>query len=193
MRSDVIRVSASGAGMNEALAQAEAVAVYKGLSDKETLRLRLMAEEMMGMLRGLTGEVEAEFYIEDEDRDFRLHLSTVTVMTGEKRRKLMECATSGKNSAAVGIMGKIRSLFDVLLEADSEPASLLAFNMMVNEIDRFGVSATWSLMDYRQIVGERRDAEEWDELERSIVANIADEIKVFINGGKVELVIFKKF
>jgi hypothetical protein len=35
--------------------------------------------------------------------------------------------------------------------------------------------------------------EEWDELEKSIVANIADEVQISIRDTTVEMVIFKKF
>ena len=34
---------------------------------------------------------------------------------------------------------------------------------------------------------------EWDELEKSIVANIADDIKIAIAGNKVEMTAYKKF
>ena len=45
--------------------------------------------------------------------------------------------------------------------------------------------------------GMRRDdagaREAWDELEKSIVANLADEVEIYIQGSHVELVIYKKF
>ena len=45
----------------------------------------------------------------------------------------------------------------------------------------------WTLSNYKAQMKE----DEWDELERSIVASLADEVKVRINGSKVELVIEK--
>ena len=53
MRSDIVQVNANGTGVEEALAQAEAVAVYKKLPYNDSLKLRLLAEEMMGLLQGL--------------------------------------------------------------------------------------------------------------------------------------------
>ena len=41
--------------------QAEKVAAYKGLSPKGALHLRLLTEEMMGMMRSITGEKEGKF------------------------------------------------------------------------------------------------------------------------------------
>ncbi len=194
MRSDTITVCTDGTGVSEALAQTEAVAVFKGLNRKDSLRLRLLAEEMMGMLSALTGEVEAKFYIEDENNDFRLHLSTDTSMNSEKREKLLEVSTSGRNSSAVGVMGKLRNLFERAFEpVDSDPGNYLSVGWMDPEYDPLGVTA-WSLCKYRDSIENDGSAkEEWDELERSIVANIADEIRIGIKGAKVEMIIYKKF
>ena len=45
MISDVITITSSGENMDAALRQADKVAVYKELSAKNTLHLRLLAEE----------------------------------------------------------------------------------------------------------------------------------------------------
>lgn len=193
MRSDVIKVNASGAGMDEALSQAELVAKYKGLTEKQGLWLRLLSEEMMGLLRGLTGEDDASFWIEDENGEFRLHLSTNTIMDREKRRKLLEASTTGSNAAAKGIMNKLRCLIESALEPDA-PGSIPFFDSgwMGPEEDLTGLSSIyWSLNNYREHMEANRDTEEWDELERSIVGNLADEINVGIKGGKVEMTIYK--
>ena len=116
MKSDIIKVNASGSGIKEALTQTEKIAEIKGLSQEDQMRLRLHAEEMMGMLQGLTGEVESEFYIEEENNDYVLHLSTNTEMYAEKRQRLVEATTENRNAAAVGITGKLRSLFESMLE-----------------------------------------------------------------------------
>ena len=53
------------------------------------------------------------------------------------------------------------------------------------------------MVDYKNRVkneaGDREATEAWDELERSIIANIADDVKVKILGNKVEIIVFKNF
>lgn len=190
MQSDMIKVTTSGSGIEEALRQSEAVAVYKGLSDKDRLKLRLLCEEMMGMFRGITEEVEAEFYIKDNEKSFEIHLRTTTEMDRYKRRKLLDVSTSGKNIAATGVTAKIRSVFESLFEPEKKGTPrYLTFGF---ESDPVTQSTTvWSLMNYKNAVKD--DKEAWDEMETSIVANLADEIKVGILGGSVEMVIYKKF
>ena len=206
MKSDVIAVSSGGEGMEEALRQTEDVALYKKLDKKNALHLRLLGEEMMGMLRSLTGETEASFWIEDNKQGvFELHLKTVTVMDAEKRGELLRVSTSGKNSAAKGIMGKIRDIFESMLAPDDlSPPNYYesglqydGFDMTDDPMKLAMISVTsWSLEQYRESVKAEENspdkAEEWDELEKSIVANLADEVKIFINGNAVEMVIYKK-
>lgn len=218
MKSDVIAVRSNGEGMPEALEQTEAVAEYKRLPKKNALRLRLLCEETMGMMRSLTGEREAFFWIEDKDGSFELHLKTETPMDMEKRRGLLNVATSGKNASAKGVMGKIRDIFDMLtLPADASayqygaeglragyalPSYVTGGLMYDMETDALSLSmlanmSSWSLRQYKESVAASEDsptkAEEWDELEKSVVAKLADEVKIFIDGDAVEMVIYKKF
>jgi hypothetical protein len=199
MRSDEIPVGSDGKGLEEALDLTEAAAAYEGLSEKDGLHLRLLTEEMLGMLRALTGETDAVFWIEDRGKEFRLHMKTETLMNPVKREALLFAATSGRNQAARGIMGKLRDIFEEAMDArGDDPAEGFYEDWRFDA----GVSAGgnvpplsyggWSLNQYRSHL-ERTRLEEWDELERSVVANLADEVQIFIRGGTVEMVIYKTF
>ena len=196
MRSDEIIVESSGEGMQEALRQTEAAAAFKGLNKKDALHLRLLAEEMMGMLRQMVGGVRAEFWLEDVKRTFKLHLRTVTLMDPEKREELLSVSTSGKNAAAKGIMGKIRDIFErandnCYLDGIYDDWRLAA-DIDYCGMPLLGFTAGWSLNQYRVNLPRNR-REEWDELEKSIVANLADEVEIYIEGSSVEMVIYKKY
>ena len=199
MQSDIIHVTNDGVGIEQALEQAERVAAFKSLSHKDALHLRLLAEEMMGMLRGLTGEREADFWIDDAADTFRLHLKAQTLMNAELRKKLLSASTSGQNSAVKGVMGKIRDLFNRLLEpADSDFLGSIAAGMTydaatVGDMSMMSVNI-WSLNQYRAAVQKETDAQEvWDELEKSVVARLAGEVEIGIADRTVEMVIYKKF
>ena len=100
MKTDVIVIYSDGSEMEEALVQAEKTAQYKGLSHKAALHLRLLTEEMLGMMRSITGNVKGRFWIEDEKGAFQLHLKVKTFVDFEKREQLLKASTSGKNEAA---------------------------------------------------------------------------------------------
>ena len=60
MKSDVIEVSSREDRTGLVLELAERTAVYQKLSHKSALHLRLLTEEMMGMMRSITGETEGQ-------------------------------------------------------------------------------------------------------------------------------------
>ena len=86
-------------------------------------------------------------------------------------------------------MGKLRSFFesaeDVPLWFDPNP---------------YGVypDMVWTMSAYqqqlRQYMEENRDgaAQAWDELEKSVVAHVADDVKISIRGCDVEMTVFKR-
>lgn len=199
MRSDVIHVTNEGAGIDEALEQTEKVAAFKGLEKKSAMHLRLLTEEMMGMMRALTGEREAEFWIDDDDGIFELHLKAETRMTGELRKKLLSASTSGKNATAKGILGKLRDLFERAIEPVDEGLPLFYTAGLEHSGADLGAltveaAGMWSLNAYRASVESgKTPKEEWDELEKSVIANIADEVKIGIADNSVEMTVFKKF
>lgn len=198
MKTDIIHVTSEGAGIAEALAQVDAVAAYKSLPEKDTLHLRLLTEEMMGMVRALTGECEADFWIEDEDGVYQLHLKTDTAVNTVMREKLLEVSTSGRNKEAKGMMGKLRDLFERALEPSGQGVDpLLAASIASGGgyVDIGMASAgVWSFTRYKSALQDGKGPQEdWDELEKSIVANVADEIQIGIRDNTVEMVIYKKF
>ena len=100
MKTARIKVTTRGEGMEEALAATEKLGTDSGLAHKEQLRLRLLAEELIGLMRGIAGSVEACYQAEQEERRFRLCLSADVTLDKEMRKQLLAASSSGKNAAA---------------------------------------------------------------------------------------------
>ncbi len=202
MQTSVITVKPDGTGMKEALAASEKVAVDAGLDAKEKLRFRLLSEELFGMIATITGENESSYWIESEGKKFDIHLKADVELTLTMKEELVSLSSSGKNTAARGFMGKLRDMIgSALLPRDDGPSPLTIGLMGMGSPSGYQVTGDvyeWSMMRYRAEMegksGEDEDAAHAvDELERSIVANIADEVKVRIVGSDVEITISKKF
>ena len=197
MKTDIITVSSSGSQMEKALEQAEKVAAYKGLPAQSALRLRLLTEEMMGMMRSITGEKQGQFWIEDENGVYQLHLQVKTRMTNEKRESLLEVSSSGKNEAAKGLMGRLRDFFDRGSDEDIFQASPMLMSGMYEHSSSPSLDWEWKMTQYQMALEEgvrhddKKAQEAWDELEKSVVAHAADEIQVCIRGQTVEMTIVK--
>jgi hypothetical protein len=60
MISDIISITSSGENLSVALDLSRRVAAYGDLTKKNALHLRLLAEEMLSMMRSITGEVKGK-------------------------------------------------------------------------------------------------------------------------------------
>ena len=189
MKSDVIAVSSKRDCTDAVLSETERAAAYRQLSYKGAMHLRLLAEEMMNMMRAITGDVEGEFWIESTGKQFELHLHTNTTVDYAKREKLLSASTSGRNEANRGLMGKIRAIFD--------PIEGVPTMLEVNP-DGTGADMVWTLRAYQQQIAlamqrnEENAAEKWDELEKSVVSHIADEVKVSVRSHEAEMTVYKE-
>ena len=191
MKTKEIVVSNTGAGMSAALEQADRTAAELGLSRRDAVRMRLLVEEMMSMVRAIVGNPEGKFWIEADDKAYRLRLRTTTLLDAGQRAQLIGASSSGKNQAHRGIMGKLRAFFEPM--PIEETPAYLADAIVTGGADD---DISWSLNGYRESLKKNQDEggarEEWDELEKSVVTHIADDIQVSIRGYDVELVILKK-
>ena len=200
-----MKISSQGAGMSEALEQTEKLAAEGDLSEKEKLRVRLLAEELIGMMRGIAGDVEADYMVEREGKAFTLRLGADVAMNREMREQLIAVSSNKENTATgKGLMGKILEMIAVAMlpgELGDRILSGLSLGFMSMESTGYQTTAEtryWTLTEYREAVDavrtENEEAEEaWDELEKSIVASIADEVCVSVRGNHAEIEIRKTF
>ncbi len=199
MKTDVVAVSSKGDGVQNALKQAEAAAQYAELEKKQTLQIRLLTEEMMGLLQAMTGETEADFWIQTEGKDFRMNLQTTTNMNSEKRKKLLSNTSSGKNVAAKGFMGKMRDILERMLEPyDDTVSDAYTSGWSYTGVDpslSSGMAPMWSYNQYKDSLNDpnHENREFWDELEKSIVGSLADDVQIWIKGDSVRMTILKNY
>ena len=198
-KTEIITVYSRGAGMEEALAATEQFGAASGLDRKNNLRLRLLGEELFGTMRGIVGDVRAQYWVQQEDGSFEIHLQSDVLMTPEMRTELLSLATRSEKESK-SFLGKLLSMIGSVLIPSDEAASMLSVSFMSMGSPggyRVGSDAfVWTLSYYKQGVESLKNGEgeeAWDELEKSIVVSIADDIAVRVRGTKVDIVIYKKF
>ena len=154
MKTDVISVSSRGSRMESALLQADKVAAYKGLSAKDALHLRLLAEEALGLMRSITGETDGLFWIEDRDDEYELHLQVQAALSEDRRARLLSVSSSGKNESAKGLMGRLRAFFDWDSDEDTAACSSLFLPDMLESSSPM-LDWEWSMKRYESILSSR--------------------------------------
>ena len=204
MKSNVCKIENGTKDLDAILKESEKVAVYNELTHKQTLQLRLICEEIDGMLPNIIDDFNGEFWIDFEDGVCKVNVSIrFNEFTVEKKDGLVALAKNKKNAAAVGIVGKIRSaLENVFLEneyfggGDMPLESRYFVTQYYGSMDHYsgmGYACFWSLEQYRSTVKKEEKTEAWDELEKSVIASVADDVIVGVKGKRADIIVVKKF
>lgn len=198
MKSNICKLSNDVASLSGILEETEKVASYLNLDKKLSSRMRLISEELVGMIPELLSYVKGEFWIESGEKAVEFHtlLTPDEALNAERREKLLSVSKSGKNAAAVGIMNKIKLAAEFLMIDYSEVANTIPheysfYSMGIPAALPITEAYTWSLDVYRKNSKEAK-GEAWDELEKSIIANIADDVLVAVKGKSVEIIVKKE-
>ena len=198
MKSNVCKIENGTRDLEAILKESERVAAYNGLSHKQSLRLRLLCEEIDGMLPNIIDDFDGDFWIEYEDGVCKIVASIrIPELTGAKKAELIKVARSKKNAAAVGIVGKIRNAIEnYFLSEETElaiDAAAGALNLSTGLSDGVDFSSVWTLAGYRNAVSKDEQAEEWDELEKSVIASASDDVIIGVKGKQATVTVVKKF
>ncbi len=196
MKSNICNLSKDTTCLSALLDEVEKMADATNLQGKNKLRLRLLAEELCGILPGLINNFDGEFWVENRDSGYELHVElNADSIDADVKKSLISISTSGKNAAAKGIMGKIRDVVEnMLLNGSSSTARGYYYSMGVMPyMSEMGGMYSWSLRQFRDAAQQKKDDEVLDGLEQSIVSNLADDILVGVRGRKVEMVVKKTF
>lgn len=196
MRSETIVINSNEGNIEKVLELVESFS--QNLDHKAALRIRLLSEETMNLIRSITGDMDAEFYLEQEGDTFKLHLNTNTIMFASKRKELMDISTKKENAAAKGVLGKIREVFELALLPRDERAARESRIGMMGLVDPTALSSasaeTWKMSHYINSVNNMDQTTEFaqeakDELEKSILGNLAKDVEISIIGDDVKMTI----
>jgi hypothetical protein len=198
MKSDVCKIEKGTRDLDAILKESEKVAAYNGLSHKQALQLRLLCEEIDGMLPNIIDDFEGELWIDFEDGVCKVNVSIqIPEFNTSKKEELIGLAKNKKNAAAVGIVGKIRDLIEnfILFNKDNKPYYPIVTDLNSGTGFSEGVdySYLWSLEQYRSNVKDSEAKDEWDELEKSVIASVADDVIVGVKGNHADITIVKRF
>ncbi len=200
MLTEEVNIRNDGAEVELALGVVDSFIRSLGITGRDAMHLRLISEEAIGMIRAVAGDYDAVFRISGDDKECVVNLTSKVRMDPQKRKEFLSVSTSGRNESARGIVGKIRELIEIGMEnyenvcglsipSGSKPVSYGMMGMEKSVLE-------WSLDRYRRSVSVSIDESEayqqaWDELEKSVIANIADNVLVGIMNDMLEISIYK--
>ena len=197
MKSNICKIENGTKDLSAILIESERVAAYNGLTHKQSLKLRLLCEEIDGMLPNIIDDFEGNLWIDFEDGVCKVNVSIkIPEFNATKKDDLIAISKDKKNAAAVGIVGKIRNAIEsFFLDGSSASAYVpsASFHSSTSFSEGVDYSFLWSLEQYRSLLKPEEQKEEWDELEKSVIASVADDVIVGIKGNQADIVIVKNF
>jgi hypothetical protein len=198
MKSNVCKIENGTKDLDAILKESEKVAVYNDLTHKQALQLRLICEEIDGMLPNIIDDFSGDFWIDFEDGVCKVNASIqIPEFNTEKKEKLIGIAKDKKNASAVGIAGKIRDAIENFFLDETTSYGIAAsssfFHLSTGFSDGVDYSYLWSLENYRYSVKGEEKSDDWDELERSVIASVADDVIVGVKGKHAGITVVKKF
>ena len=198
MKSNVCKIDNGTKDLEAILKESERVAEYNGFTHKQTLQLRLLCEEVDGMLPNIIDDFEGDLWIDYEDGVCKVHVSIkIPEFNVDKKEDLIAVAKNKKNAAAVGIVGKIRSAIEDFFLNENDMCTFDmptgAFYVVNGCCEGIDYSYLWTLDQYRTSVRQEERTDDWDELEKSVIASVADDVIVGVKGKKADIIIIKKF
>ena len=198
MRSNVCKIDNGTKDLAAILKESEKVAVYNELTHKQSLQLRLLCEEIDGMLPNIIDDFSGDLWIEFEEGVCKVNVSLrFKEFSAEKKNELVAVAKNQKNAAAVGIVGKIRSAIEnVFLDVDNYQGFEVAsgsYYLSTQYSERLDYTSLWTLDQYRNQLNSDKQKDAWDELEKSVLASVADDVIIGVKGKRADIIIVKKF
>ena len=198
MKSNVCKIENGIKDLVAILKESEKVAIYNNLNHKQTLQLRLLCEEIDGMLPKIVYNFDGDLWFEFEENVCKVNVSIeIATMTIDKKEDLIAMAKNKRNAAAVGIVGKISCILDDFILAEDAVQTYTigaeSFQMATCYNEGVNYDYLWSLEQYRNQVNKDTQEEAWDELEKSVIASVADDVIVGVRGKRVDLVVIKRF
>ncbi|MCR5687807.1 MAG: mechanosensitive ion channel family protein [Lachnospiraceae bacterium] len=168
VRTDTISVTMEAGHIDKAMETVRGFAKRQRFTKKSSLQLELMTEELIGILGNIVERTKASFWVEGSGQKYRIHLKFPTNLGAEEYKKLVALSTSGKNEAIQTLSGKIWEK--------------IASGIKSTEGNREKDDYEWSYSE---------DAGPEDDISESILAAVADDIKVSVTKENVHLVVVK--
>ena len=180
-----IRITESN--MSEALTQIETL---DGLSPKDSSCLRLLTEEMFSMCKELLGAGTLDFEVRRDNGRYALQISTKTRVDEEARQHFLSMSSKGKNAANQGIKGMLGAVLEALESGAGQElsASAWAYGLSIPGDEYVSM---WTLSQYIESAPKEKIKNEWDGMEKSIIANFADDVSIGVRNNKLEMTVIK--
>lgn len=197
MKTDIIKLSSDISSWEDALDETEKCGRYNNLGDTQVLKLRLLGEELMNLMKSIVGEFDGSYWIETKNNKFEVHVTADTQVSFLQRESLLDASkTSEEEQKKKGFFKTIINVWKDYVDTQSvilnDPIMQRRIEIMGLGIDSGELALkSWSLNRYVETLPD--DQKEKDDLEQFIVKSLADDILVSAKKDRASLIAVRTF
>jgi hypothetical protein len=170
-RSETVRMQPGESKVAEAVEVAGRFAETQQMNPTASMQIELLTEESVDLLSKIMGHAKRDFWIEGTAKTYRIHIRAASSLgSAEEYKKMLALSSSGKNAAVNNINQKIME------------AMLYGSQRLSGKKKGSKDSFEWKLSD--------EQVEEAD-IGKSILAKLANDIRINILSDRVELIVLK--
>lgn len=169
-RTNNVTLRADGSNLSHASSVLDSFAKRQGFNGHEKSQLEHITEEAVVIIGSIVGNVNTRFWIEGSGVTYRVHVGFNASVDSDAYKSLISLSSSGRNEAVNGITKRLWEIITVGITSTQKD-------------DRSDSRYEWSL------TGSTEDGDE--EIARSILASISDDIRVSVTREHVEFIITK--
>lgn len=175
--------------IERALNEVDSFSRYQSLGARQSEKLRLIGEELLGMVGGILDVEYGRFWIEKDGDDYTVNLAAKTII-GVRAKEILNSAS--KNTEYRGLTGLVRKAIDSMAQMYRDSGA--GYNM-TEQID-CALAGTepvgddelaWSLMKYTESIERDEKADSWDELELSVLRKTSKDIVISYRNDRVDI------
>lgn len=175
--------------VERALNEVDGFSRYQGLGAKQSENLRLIGEELLGMIDGFLDVEDGRFWIEVDGEEYAVNLAARSIL-GTRAKSILDSAS--KNTEYKGVAGIVRKAIDGMSQMFRDSGASYNFTEQIDaalagtEIESDN-ALQWSLESYNNSIERDEKAEGWDELELSVLKKFSKDIVVSYRNDRVDI------
>lgn len=202
-KSKEIKVDKDNSTSVKAINESERYATSENLSNKMKIRIRLLSEELLSLIKGIPQIEEGLFYIERDGADYDICFESNSKIDSKHAKNLISVSSSQTNDAYVGFSGMVAKAVDTMVLMSRDGKSHTDINQD-NSITESNNEYRWSYNIYKENEANQNENEktegeseeikpvDWSEIERSVLSKFSDDIKIYVRSNQINIRVLVK-
>lgn len=160
---------------------------YEGLDQAKSERLRLIGEELLGMVEGILSTENGRFWIE-KDTDYAVNFAASAEIGDRAKAILDQTSKNTEYKGLKGLFNKTVDVFEKLFEAAGNSPDAMQLELPISGVEMIEPSSfEWSLSKYEEDLERNEKVNRWDELELPVLKKMSKDIVISYRNKRIDI------